>query len=198
MRELRTNHPHQKRRADTMAKKPASRKSTADNPPASSTRTDKTDISPLKCASCSNLLGTATIHYEIAANETEGIRIRLSDYEGNGYYCKAWVSLASILSSLEAFAAKYPLVSLALKDVYPPSTSCNSWSFLMAVLLAEGLVERLEDNKRHYRLCDPADFLASLPKPNSVHSGPAKGKPRARAKAATRMQKSKAKPATGE
>ena len=180
-----------------MAKKPASRKSTADNPPASSTRTDKTDISPLKCASCSNLLGTATIHYEIAANETEGIRIRLSDYEGNGYYCKAWVNLDKAIASLQEFEKRQAITSFALKDVFPANTSSNSWGFLLSVLLAEGLVEPLEDNKRRYRLRDPATFLGSLEKLKAEHSGSAKGKPRAKVKSAARMRKSASTPATG-
>ena len=106
------------------------------------TTTDKTDITLLKTGTCKNLLGTADVQYEIA-DTTDGIQIRLSDYSGNGHYSKAWITLDSILESLEAFASRYPLVSLALKDAYPASTSTNSWGFMMAVLLAEGLVERL-------------------------------------------------------
>ena len=36
------------------------------------------------------------------------------------------MSLDRIISSLKAFGSKCPLISLALKDVYPASTSINS------------------------------------------------------------------------
>ena len=160
--------------------------------------TDETGKTVIRSSSTMNLLQTATIEYEIARDDTDGVWVRLSDYEGNGNYCKAWVNLDKAIASLQEFEKRQAITSFALKDVFPANTSSNSWGFLLSVLLAEGLVEPLEDNKRRYRLCDTATFLGSLPKPKSAHSGPAKGKPRARAKAATRMQKSKAKPATGE
>lgn len=184
-----------------MTRKPAPRKSTVDDPPGSAITTGKTDSTGkivIKTASTMNLLQTAIIEYEVAKDDTDSIWLRLSGYEGKGYYRKTWVSLDTILQSLEAFAAKHPLVSLALKDVYPANTSCNSWSFLMAVLLAERLVERLENNKRHFQLCDPAPFLTSIEKLKATHSKPAKAKPKAKAKAAARMPKGKAKPATGK
>lgn len=168
------------------------------SPTTAADKTDEPVMTVIRSASTMNLLQTATIEYEIARDDTDGVWVRLSGYDGNGYYSKAWVSLDSIMSSLEAFAAKHPLVSLALKDVYPPNTSCNSWSFLMAVLVFEGLLERLEDNKRHFRLCDPAPFLESVTNLKASHSPPGKGKPRAKAKAAARMRKSAPKASPGE
>jgi hypothetical protein len=116
--------------------------------------TDETDKTLLKQATCPNLLGTGTIQYEIATSESDGIQLRLTDNSGKGYYSKSWVSLDSALESLETFAAKYPLVSLALKDAFPANTSSNSWGFLMAVLVAEGLVEleKLESDGRYQTL----------------------------------------------
>ena len=167
--------------------------------PATTTdKTDETGMTIIRSARTMNLLQTATIQYEIARDDTDGIWLRASGYEGNGYYSKTWVSLDKAIASLERFEKTQAITSFALKDVFPANTSSNSWGFLLSVLLAESLVEPLEDNKRRYRLCDTATFLGSLPKPKSAHSGPAKGKPRARAKAATRMQKSKAKPAIGK
>jgi hypothetical protein len=159
--------------------------------------TDETNKTLLKKSTCPNLLGTAEIQYEIT-DTPEGIQLRLTGSSGNGYYSKAWVSLDSILENLEAFAAKYPLVSLALKEAYPAYTSTNSWGFMMAVLLAEGLVERLEDNQRHFRLCDPAPFLASLEKLKASHSPPVTGKPKKKAKASSRMRKTSPKASAGK
>lgn len=161
------------------------------------TTTDKTDRTQLKKGICKNLLGTAEIEYEIA-DTPDGTQIRLSNYSSSGYYSKAWIGLDSILESLEAFASNHPLVSLALKDAYPANTSVSSWSFMMAVLLAEGLVERLEDNKRHFRPGDPAPFLASIEQWKAPHRSPSNRNPRAKSKPASRMQKATSKAANSK
>jgi hypothetical protein len=150
----------------------------------------------LKKASCPTLSQSGFIDYEVSADSTNTLFIGLTGNSGKGYFSKAKHPVTGIIDALEQFQAKYPITSLALKDLYP-GTSINSWSFLMAVLLAEGLVEPLEDNKRRYQLCDPDAFLSSLDKLKakhqfSPHSGSARGKPKAKAKAGASMRKSKA------
>ena len=44
-------------------------------------------------------------------------------------------------------------------------------------VLAEGLEVRLEDDKRPFRICDPAPFLASIEEQKASHSAPGKRKP---------------------
>jgi hypothetical protein len=144
----------------------------------------------LKKASCPTLSQSGFIDYEISTDDNGAVFISLTGNSGAGYFSKSRQSLKDIIDVLEQFQAKYPISSIALKDLYP-SVSINSWSFLMSALLAEGLLEPLEDNKRRYQLCDPAGFLANLDKLKSTHSGSSKGKPKAKAKAATRMRKSK-------
>jgi hypothetical protein len=84
-----------------------------------------------------------------------------------------------------------------LKDLYP-GTSINSWSFLMAVLLAEGLVEPHPDDPRRFLLTNPDAFLSGLDKLKGSHSKSGKASPKAKAKAAPRIPKAKAKPATSK
>ena len=169
----------------------------AKTPTTPTDETDETGMTIIRSARTMNLLQTATIEYEIARDDTDGVWVRLSDYEGNGNYCKAWVNLDKAIASLQEFEKRQAITSFALKDVFPANTSSNSWGFLLSVLLAEGLVEPLEDNKRRYRLRDPATFLGSLEKLKAEHSGSAKGKPRAKVKSAARMRKSASTPATG-
>jgi hypothetical protein len=170
----------------------------ANTPATPSDKTDDTDKVVIKTASTMNLLQTATIEYEIAEDDSDGIWLRLAKYEGSGYYSKAWISLDKALANLEEFGKQHPITSFALKDVYPANSSINSWGFMMAVLVAEGLVERLEDNKRHFRLCGPQPFLDSLQTLKASQSPPGKAQPRAKTKAAPRMQKGKPKSATGK
>ena len=127
-------------------------------------------FSILKKSTCPTLSLSGTIGYEIANDNADGFRVRLISNTGNGFFSKAWITLDSVIDALEQFQAEYPITSLALKDLY--SGSLNSWSFMMAVLLAEGLVEPMEDNKRRYQLCDTSAFLASLDKLKASHQSP--------------------------
>jgi hypothetical protein len=151
-------------------------------------------ITTIKKASCPNLSLTGTIGHEISRTESGVVIIGLTSSTGSGYYSKAKISLDDAIAALQAFEKKYPLTSLALKDVYPPHTSCNSWSMLMGVLLAEKLVEPHPDHPRRFKLCDPA----TVQEWKAQHSATRKAKPKVKAKAATRMPKAKAKPATGK
>ena len=76
--------------------------------------------------------------------------------------------------------------------------SVNTPAFLLATLVKEGILAPVPDKKRHYQLGDAKPFLAEMDKLMTTDSGTGKAKPLAKAKAATRMSKGKAKPATGE
>lgn len=89
------------------------------------------------------------------------------------------------------------ITSMALLPLFQ-GRSVNTPSFLLATLVEEGILEPVPDSKRHYQLGDAKAFLAEMEKLKATHSATGKGKPRAKAKAATRMAKGKAKPATGK
>jgi hypothetical protein len=58
--------------------------------------------------------------------------------------------------------------------------SVNTTGFLLAALLKEKLVARLEGKSKHYKLCDPAGFLdrvAKLPSGKPQSNKPAKKVP---------------------
>jgi hypothetical protein len=176
-----------------MATSPARKKST-------STSTTTSAFTTLKKASCPTLSQTGFIDYEISRDSNGAIHIGLTGNSGTGYFNKNRLLVTEVINALEQFQKKHPITSLALKDIYP-GTSINSWSFLMATLLAEGLVEPHPDHLRRFVLTDPDAFLASLDKLKPVkaqHSAPAKRKPKPKAKAGASMPKAKAKPATSK
>jgi hypothetical protein len=174
-------------------RKPTSTKST-------STAPTQQEVTLLKTANCPSLSRTGTIGYEISADDTGAVLFRLTSNSGAGYFNnKVRVSFDDVLDALKAFEKQFPITSLAMKDVYPAHSSINNWSFLTAVLLAEGVVETHPDHPRRYRLCkNPDAFLSSLDKQKATHSVSAKPKPKAKAKAPARMPKGKSKPAVGE
>lgn len=117
----------------------------------------------LKQGSCCSLSQTGIIGYEISRGSTGAIYISLQANSGSGYFSKQTQRVTEIIDALEQFESKYVITSLALKDLYP-DTSINSWSFLMACLLEEGLVEKHPDQPRRFKLTDPEAFLARLEK----------------------------------
>ncbi|AQA20024.1 hypothetical protein BST95_19040 [Halioglobus japonicus] len=139
------------------------------------TSTTNPTFTILKQATCPTLSQSGTIGYQIALDDGDNILMALASNSGTGFFCKAWIKLDHALDTLEEFAIQYPLTSLALQPLYP-GTSINSWSFLMAVLLAEGLIEPLSDNKRRFQLCDPAPFRQQIEKLKAAHSDSPKGK----------------------
>jgi hypothetical protein len=75
-----------------------------------------TTIKKARCR-CPNLSRTGTIGYEISCTESGVVMIGLNSSTGSGYYSKANISLDDAIAALQAFEKKYPLTSLALKDV---------------------------------------------------------------------------------
>jgi hypothetical protein len=164
------------------------------------TKPTESEGTVLKKSSCPTLSQSGKIDYEISTNSNGVIHIGLTGNSGSGYFSKAKQPVKEIITALEQFQAKHEITSLALKDLYPGS-SINSWSFMMSVLLGLGLIVPLEKNGRRYQLNNPEAFLKSLEKlkaSKAQHSVPAKGKPNAKVKPASRMLKSKATPATGK
>jgi hypothetical protein len=175
--------------------KPATTKS-------SSTKPTDPEVTILKKSNCPNLSQTGTIGYEISSDDTGAILFRLTSNSGAGYFnSKFRVGLNDALEALKNFEKQFPIISLAFKEVCPKNSSINNWSFLTALFLQEGLVEKHPDHPRRYRLCSPDAFLASLEKLKTTHSSSTKGTLKTKAKAASRISKSASKkstkPATG-
>ena len=154
--------------------------------------TDKNDITPLKKSACSNLLGTATLGYEIGIEEkTSTLFWRVSSNTGNGYWDQSWVKFTDIQQALTDWPKDLPLTSMALRPLF--TGSVNSSSFLLATLADAGVLEPVPEKLRHYRIAN----LHAVAELTAAHSKPGKAKPKAKPEAATRMPKGKKKPATG-
>jgi hypothetical protein len=176
-------------------RKSTSTKSATTKP--ATTKSTEQQFTVLTKSSCPTLSLSGKIDFQITSDSNGVIHIGLTGNSGTGYFSKAKQPVKEIITALEQFQAKHEITSLALKNLYP-SSSINSWSFMMAALLSLGLVEPLKDNGRRYKLCNPDAFLASLEKMKAQHTGSAKGKPKAKVKAASHISKSKSKPATGK
>jgi hypothetical protein len=120
------------------------------------TNTPEPDLRILKEGTCSSLSGKSTLTYHIGCNAEAAIQLRVYANTGNGLFSNEWIPLTDILERLTGgftSLALYPLLR---------GRSSNTPGFLLAVLLAEGLVHRSLANKGCYDSSDPEFFMAKI------------------------------------
>ena len=99
----------------------------------------------LKTGTCPNLSDSARLTYHIGCNAESRIQLRVHSNSGKGYFSREWVSLDAILKAIDKCPKGKPLNGFWLTPLYA-GKSINTPSFLMAVLLAEGLVKKVDRN----------------------------------------------------
>ncbi len=170
-----------------MAKSPVPEKKNSD--------TTHPSITTIKKATCKTLSGKSTLTYRLGIDEASVLHWQVLSNSGNGYHSDEWLAFQDIQQALSDWAKDFPVTSMALGSLFTGRSS-NSTGFLMATLVKEGILEPVPDSKRHYQLCEPADFLAEMYKLTAAHSKSVKPKPKAKTRAATRMPKKAKPPAT--
>lgn len=113
----------------------------------------------LKTATCPNLSDSAKLGYHIGCNAESKIQLRVHSNSGSGYFSREWVSLDAIFKALDKCPKDKPLTAFWLHPLLV-GKSINTPSFLMAVLLAEGLVQKAE---RNYERCNKG-FISEVNK----------------------------------
>lgn len=110
----------------------------------------------VKEATCPSLSHLSTLTYQVG-KAPDGICFRVINSTGNGFFSSEWVSQKAILAVLEEetfiWSALFPLFH---------GKSVNTACFLMAVLLAEGLVQPSREKPRRYELADLKEFMAKM------------------------------------
>ncbi len=100
-------------------------------------------IRVLKVGTASSLSGRSTLGYAIGCDESNVIHLSLRSNTASGMYSKGWLGFTEIANAL-VHADK--ITSSSLLPLYA-NTSRNNAGFMLAVLLAEGLVCRSD---QHY------------------------------------------------
>ena len=114
----------------------------------------------LKTSTCPNLSGSAKLSYHIGCTPESKIQFRIFANTGSGFFSKEWVSFDAILKAIDKCPKDKPLNAFWLGSLYA-GKSINTPSFLMAVLLAEGLVKKVE---RNYEKVSHAGFVSEVNK----------------------------------
>ena len=155
---------------------------------------DKSTITIIKKAQTKSLEGKATLGYCLGIDKATALHWRLASNSGGGFFSDEWVPHQAIQAALEDWPKDHPITSMALRPLFL-GKSANNPSFLLAALVKEGLLEPMPDRRRHYQLCDPELFLATVEKLQAGHSKPRKPRAKAKSKAGARMTRPKKPPA---
>ena len=118
-------------------------------------------IQTLKEATCPTSSGKSTLGYQIGIDDSGAIHLKVSSNDGGGFFSNEWVALADIQAALQAWPDDQGVTSMALRGIFQ-GKSANTPGFLIAVLVAEELLEPMPKKQRGHQACDPATFLASV------------------------------------
>lgn len=104
------------------------------------------EIRIMKTASCPSLSERSTLSYEIGCLG-DSLFIRLSGNTGKGIYSKAWIALSQITPLQNGDDT--PITAKILREAFK-GKSVNTVGFLIAALIAEGLLKVSEGSLRCY------------------------------------------------
>ncbi len=118
-----------------------------------------TSMRVLKIATCPTNSGRATLAYQVGCSAEHDIYFRVTANTGGGLFSPEWVSLKSMLATLDV--AHKPLASFPLLNLLK-GRSINTPAFLMAAMKSEGIVRSLEGKIRGYELVDKELFMDEI------------------------------------
>lgn len=118
-----------------------------------------TSMRVLKIATCPTNSGRAKLAYHVGCDAEHEIYFRVTANTGGGLFSPEWVSLKSMLTTLEV--AHKPLASFPILGLLK-GRSINTPAFLMAAMKSEGIVRSLEGKIRGYEIADYEPFMVEM------------------------------------
>lgn len=132
---------------------------------------NENEMRVVKIATCPSLSGKSTLTYHIGCLDDRAIYLRLVENTGQGNFNKDWIPLAQLdplLASMET------LITARLVRSIFDGKSVNTSGFLLAALLAEGLIKMSEDGLSSYLPIDGTGFKTGIQ--SLIDSGVSLGK----------------------
>lgn len=111
----------------------------------------------VKTATCKSLSGKSTLTYHIACDSDNEIYFRIVDNTGNGFFSCEWIALSAIEKAISDRPSITGITAFTLSNLFT-GKSVNTPAFLLAVLMAEGLVQPLPNRKRACELIPNPTF----------------------------------------
>ena len=145
------------------------------NPPAQATPPSP-QIKPLKSPTCPTISRKSQLSYELGQDAAKAFHYRIVSCDGGGFFSPEWIAWTAIQAAIKKSVG--PLTSLCLRPLFQ-GKSVNTSGYLLAALVAEGLLEPLPDKIRHFRLTGDSPTAVEV-KPRSTPAKKAKpAKPKA-------------------
>ncbi len=116
-------------------------------------------ISTLKSSTCKALSGKATLKYQLGEDASKALHFRVTDNDGGGFFSSEWIAWKAIQ---RVFKDSETVSSMPLQQLFK-GKSVNSSGFLLAVLVAEGLMESLPKKARLFKATGKAPAATKAP-----------------------------------
>lgn len=127
-------------------------------------------IQPLKSSTCPTLSRKSNLSYELGQDAIKALHYRIVSCDGGGFFSPEWIAWTDIQAAIKKSVG--PLTSLCLRPLFK-GKSVNTSGYLLAALVAEGLLEPLPKKIRHFRLTGDIPSAAEV-KPRSTPAKKAK------------------------
>jgi hypothetical protein len=109
-------------------------------------------IKPLRSSTCPTLSGKATLTYGLGQDPSKGIHFKVTANDGGGFFSSEWVPWKDVEVAIHA---DEPVTSICLRSLFK-GKSVNTSGFLLAVLVAEGILEALPKKTRLFEVTGKA------------------------------------------
>lgn len=123
------------------------------------------NIRIIKIAECGKLTApnTSTLTYNIAVNDSSKTHFRTTDNKTGGLFSPEWIAVDAILDTVKDLpdAGEKPFSALIFDRLFTYK-SANNAGFLVAALLAEGVLQRYKKTKRMAIIGSPDKFLEDI------------------------------------
>jgi hypothetical protein len=163
----------------------ATKKSTAEK---ISPKNPETPVQVLKEGTCPTSSGKSNLGYQIGVDDSGAIQLRISSNDGGGFFSNEWIAFTDIQVAINDWPEHQGISSTTFRKIFR-GKSANTPGFLIAVLVAERLVESMPGKSRVHQACDPSTFPDSV---KALQGGATttgkKRSPRAKAKAAPKAK----------
>lgn len=114
----------------------------------------------LKVAACPSLSGKSTLTYHIGFDQDAALHIRIFRNSGSGYFNVEWVPI----DKLKSVMSGNQLITFYTLHFVFKGKSQNNGGFMLAALLAEGLIEVSSINERCYQEAAGVAFYEQIAK----------------------------------